>query len=129
MPNLCDYNNFCVLVRGNIVIIGHNRNQAAFKKCARFIKCITKIGGTTIDDAEYLDLDKPMYNLLQYNFNYSDTAGSLWFYSKHQSNTFNADIVQNKSKFKSLDYKAKLLGNAVKDGDNGTLQMQQLSCH
>ena len=116
MPNLCDYNNFCVLVRGNIVIIGHNRNQAAFKKCARFIKCITKIGGTTIDDA-------------QYNFNYSDTAGSLWFYSEDQSNTFNADIVQNKSKFKSLDYKAKLLGNAVKDGDNGTLQMQQLSCH
>ena len=122
MSNLCDYNNFYVLVRGN------NRNQAAFKKCARFIKCITKIGGTTIDDAEYLDL-KPMYNLLQYNFNYSDTAGSLWFYSKHQSNTFNADIVQNKSKFKSLNYKAKLLGNAVKDGDNGTLKMQQLPCH
>ena len=119
MSNLCDYNSFYVLVRGNIVLIGHNRNQAAFKKCARFIKCITKIGGTTIDDAEYLDL-KPMYNLLQYNFNYSDTAGSLWFYSKHQSNTFNADIVQNKSKFKSLDYK---------DGDNGTLKMQQLPCH
>ena len=79
MSNLCDYNSFYVLVRGNIVLIGHNRNQAAFKKCARFIKCITKIGGTTIDDAEYLDL-KPMYNLLQYNFNYSDTAGSLWFY-------------------------------------------------
>ena len=37
----------------------------AFKNCAPFTKCITKIDGVTIDDVEYLDLVMPMYNLLE----------------------------------------------------------------
>ena len=32
--------------------------------------CITTIDGTTIDDAEDLDLVMPMYNLLEYSSNY-----------------------------------------------------------
>ena len=38
---------------------------------------------TTIDDAEDLDLVMPMmpmYNLIEYSSNYSETTGSLWFY-------------------------------------------------
>ena len=50
--NLYDYNNVYILVRGNITIIGHQVTQVAFKNCAPFTKCITKINGTTIDDAE-----------------------------------------------------------------------------
>ena len=34
---------------------------------------------TTIDDAEDLDLVMPMYNLIEYSSNYSETTGSLWF--------------------------------------------------
>ena len=34
-----------------------------FKNVAQFIKFITKIDGTTIDEAEDLDLVMPMYNL------------------------------------------------------------------
>ena len=30
---------------------GKNQIQVAFKKCAQFTKCITKIDGTAIDDA------------------------------------------------------------------------------
>ena len=41
-----------------------------------------KIDGTTIHDAEVLDLFIPMYSLLEYSSNYSETAGSLWFCSK-----------------------------------------------
>ena len=33
-----------------------------------------------------------MCNLLEYSSNYSDTAGSLWFYSKDEATNFNADI-------------------------------------
>ena len=33
-------------------MIGHQATQIAFKNCAPFTKCITKIDGTTIDDAE-----------------------------------------------------------------------------
>ena len=62
--NLCDYNDAYILVRGNITIIGHQVTQEAFKNCAPFTKCIIKNDGTTIDDAEGLDLVMPMYNLI-----------------------------------------------------------------
>ena len=48
---LCDYNDFYILVRGDITIIRHQVTQVAFKNCAPFTKCITKIDETTIDDA------------------------------------------------------------------------------
>ena len=48
------------MVRGIITMIGHQATQIAFKNCAPFTKCITKIDGTTIDDAEDLDLVTPM---------------------------------------------------------------------
>ena len=66
--------------------------QAAFKNCAPFTKCTTKIDGTTIDDAEDLCLVIPMYNLIEYSSNYSKTTGSLWFYSKNEGNKFNSNI-------------------------------------
>ena len=69
--NLCDYNDPYILVRRNITITGHYlATQVAF----------TKIDGTTIDDAEDLDLVISMYNLLEYCSKYSETTGRLWFY-------------------------------------------------
>ena len=53
-----------------------------------------------------------MYNLIEYSSNYSETTGSLWFYSKDEVTNFNADITNNNN-FKSFEYKAKLLGNTV----------------
>ena len=41
-------------------------------------KCITKIDGTTTDDAEDLDLLISMYNLKEYSSNYSETTVGLW---------------------------------------------------
>ena len=64
--NLCDYNNLYTLVRGDITIIGHQATQAAFKNCAPPTKFITKIDGTTTDDAEDLDVVILMYNLIEY---------------------------------------------------------------
>ena len=65
--SLCDYSCSAayILVRGDLTIIWHNVTQAAFKNYASFIKCITKIEETTIDDAEDLDLVTPMYSLLE----------------------------------------------------------------
>ena len=67
--NLCDYNNAYILVRGDITIIVHQKTQVAFKNCVPFTKWITKVVGTTIDDAEDLDLAMPMYNLMEYSLN------------------------------------------------------------
>ena len=77
---LCDQNDAYILVTGDITITGDNGAEVAFKNCAPFIICITKIDGTTIDDAEDLNLVMPIYNLLDYSSNYSDTKGSSWFF-------------------------------------------------
>ena len=103
--NLCDYNNAYILVGGNSTIIGHQVTQVTFRNCAPFSKCIAKIDGTTIDDAEDLDLVIPMYNVIEYSPNYSKTTGSLWFHLKDEATDSNADIA-NTSNFKSLMYKA-----------------------
>ena len=115
--NLGDYSDAYILVRGDITIIGHQATQVAFKSSAPFTKCIIKIDGTTIDDTEDLDLVMPLHNLKEYSSNYSETTGSLWFYSKDEATDFNADIV-NDNNFKSFKYKAKLLGNTVAQADN-----------
>ena len=44
-----------------------------------------------------------MYNLIECSSNYSDTTGSLFFYSKDEATNFDADNANN-SAFKSFDY-------------------------
>ena len=53
-----------------------------FKNSSPFTHCINKINNTQIDDAEYIDIVMPMYNLIEYSDNYSRTSGSLWQYCK-----------------------------------------------
>ena len=48
-----------------------------------------------------------MYSLLEYCSNYSDTTGTLWFYSEDGATNYNNDIV-NTNNFKSFKCKAKL---------------------
>ena len=120
-PNLYDYDDAYILVTGHITIIGHQETQVAFKNCAPFTKCITKIDETTIDDAENLGLVTTMYNLIEYSSNYSEKSGSLWFYSKDEATNFHADIA-NTDNFKSFKYKAKLLGKTETDGVNGIVK-------
>ena len=59
--NLCDYNNAYILVRGDMTATAAGVTQVTFKNCAPITKCIKKIDGTTIDDAEDLKLVMPMY--------------------------------------------------------------------
>ena len=103
-----------LLVRGDIAIIAAPATQRAFKNCAPFTNCITKIDGTTIYDAEDLDLVMPIYNLIEYSSNYSETTGNLWFCLKDEATKLNLDIV-NTNDFKSFKYKTKLLGSTEAD--------------
>ena len=63
----------------------------------------------------------PMYNLIEYSSDYSETTGGLWFYSKDEATDLNADIA-NANNFKSFMYKAKLLENTEADRANGILK-------
>ena len=49
----------------------------SFKSNTPFVKCISKINETLIDNEEDLDVAIPMYNLLEYSKNYRKTTESL----------------------------------------------------
>ena len=109
--SLCDYADAYILVKGTITITGagddaaarraDKRNQAViFKNCARFTKCINKINGTEIDNAQNIDIVMPMYNLIEYSDNYLKTSGSLQQYYKDEPNDNLADSKSFKSKVK-----------------------------
>ena len=67
---------------------------------------------TTIYYGEDLDLVMPMYNLIEYTSNHSDTTDKLWFQSEEESPNFNGNVT-NTDAFKSVKYKAKLIKNTV----------------
>ena len=74
--SLCDYSDAYILTKGNIsvnnTVAANNTNKKViFKNCAPFTKCISKINNTQIDNAQYIDIVMPMYNLIEYSDNYS----------------------------------------------------------
>ena len=77
--SLCDYSDAYILVKWNITVSNNAGAGAAannigknviFKNCAPFTSCISKINNTQIDNAEYIDIVMPMYNLIQYSDNF-----------------------------------------------------------
>ena len=82
--SLCDYEDGYILLRVDIYVTAVPETQVAFKNCAPMTKCITKIE-EIIDDAEHLDVVMPMYSLIEYCSNYSETTKNLWVYSKDEA--------------------------------------------
>ena len=56
----------------------------------------------------------PMYNLIGYSDNYSDTSGSLWDFKRDEIIN-NADLT-NDNNSPSFKYKASIIGNTGNDG-------------
>ena len=81
--DLCDYSDTYILVTGNITVTGGDANtRVAFKNCALFTKSITHINDEHVDNADNLDIIMPMYNLIEYSDNYSDSSRSLWQFKR-----------------------------------------------
>ena len=89
--DLCDYTDTYIIVKGTMTITGAGdaaatrqadaRNKgAAFKNCAPFTKCISRINNTDRDNAKDIDIVMLMYNFIEYSDNYSKTSGSLYQY-------------------------------------------------
>ena len=119
--NLFDFSDAYILVKGTITITGARDNGAArqadernkgiiFKNCAPFVKCISRINNTEIDNAKDIDIVMPMYNLIEYCDNYSKTSGSLWQYYKNVPDNNLADS-------ESFKYKVKITGSTPADGN------------
>ena len=53
--------------------------KVIFKNCAPFTNCISRM---RLDDASYIDVVMPMYNLIEYSDNYLKISGILWQFYK-----------------------------------------------
>ena len=120
--DLCDYADAYILVNGTITVtaaagannIRDKKNRKLIlKNNAPFVSCITRINGELIEDADYLDIVMPMYNLLEYSKNYRKTIESLYNYYRDEltndkNNNFANRNVLNSNTFK---YKNKINGN------------------
>ena len=62
-----------------------------------------------------INIAMPMYNLIEYSNNYSDTSGSLWQF-KRDGIEGNLDLAANNSL--SFKCKSNFIGNTVADGTN-----------
>ena len=56
--------------------------QVMLKNCKPFTKCISQIANTQEDNAEYLDIEIPVYNLVEYSDNSAKASEILWQYHK-----------------------------------------------
>ena len=56
----------------------------------------------------------PMYNLIEYSDNYSDTSGGLWDFKRDEIDN-NANVT-NDDNARSFNYKASIISNTGNDG-------------
>ena len=105
--SICDYSDAYILVTGNITATSNNTaTQVIFKNCATFEKCRTEINETFVDEADFINITMPMYNLIEYSDNYSDTSGSLWQFKRDEIEG-NVDLAVNNSS--SYKYKSSFI--------------------
>ena len=124
----CDCNDAYILVKGNITVsntaadgaAANNTNKKViFKNCAPFTNSISKINNTQIDNAEYIDIAMPMYNLIEYSDNYSKTSGSLWKYCNEIPAVDDNGTIVNFNGANATDlfnFKTKITGQTNDDG-------------
>ena len=88
----CDYSDAYLLLKGIITVantavagqVANNANKRViFKNCVPFTSCIRRIYNTWVDYAQYIDVDMPVYNSIEYSDNYSKTSGIVWQYCRH----------------------------------------------
>ena len=124
--SFCRYSDACILFKGNITVnniaaggaaAANNTNkEVIFKNGAPFINCISKINITQIDNAEYIDVVMPIYNVIEYKYNYSKTSGILCQYCKDiraindDENIVSFDGNNDSDSFK---FKAKITGQTI----------------
>ena len=69
-----------------------------------------------IDTPQDIDIVMPMYNVIEYSDNYSETSGSLWQYYKSDPNN-------NLANSESFKYKAKITGKTPNNGNTKDVEI------
>ena len=89
-----------------------------------FTSCISRINDTQIDDAQYVDVVMPSYNLIEYSDSYSKTSGILFQYFRDVPAIDNDGDVTDFTEANVTDLlnlKTKLTGQT---GDSGTKNVE-----
>ena len=95
--SFCDYSDAFILVTGNITVAANNNTDVAFKNCAPFSTCATKINDVFVGEANHIYIAMPMYNLIDCSDNYSNTSGNLWQFERDEVPANNADLTIDNS--------------------------------
>ena len=70
---LCDYSDAYIPAKGNLTVnntsadgaaANNNTKKVIFKNCAPFTSCINKTNNEQIENAQYIDIVLPTYNLI-----------------------------------------------------------------
>ena len=77
---------------------------------------MSKINNTYIDNAQDIKIVMAIYNMIEYNNNYSKTSGSLWQYYKDDPN----DNITRSESFKS---KIKITGKTSAAGNTKDVEI------
>ena len=105
--SLCDYSDAYILVTGDFTATPNNAaTQVVFKNCAPFKDCRTEINDIFVAYADFINITMPMYSLIEYSDNYSDTSGSLWNFKRDEID--NNAYVTNDNNASSFNYKASI---------------------
>ena len=75
-----------------------------------------QINDIFVDEANHIYIAMPMYNLIEYSDNYSDTSGSLWQFKRDEVPANNADLT-DLTNSQSFKYKAVLVGKTANEND------------
>ena len=95
--SLCDYSDAFILVTGNITVEANDNTDVAFKNCTPLSTCTTNINDVFVGEANHIYIAMPMYNLIEYSDNYSDTSGSLWQFKIDKVPANDADLAIDNS--------------------------------
>ena len=132
--SLCNYSDAYILVNGKTKVDNTttaaaptNKNKKLiFKNGAPFTNWISKINNTQADNAEYIDIVMPMYNLIEYSDDFFKTSGSLWQYCKDiQAVNDDGNIVDfnGANATDSFNFKIKMTDQTDDDGEIANIEI------
>ena len=127
--SLGDYSDAYILVTGDLTATGGDgHTRIAFKNCAPSTKYLNHINNENVDNADNLDIIMPIYNLIEYSDNYSDTSGSLWQIKRDERRVKNAGNSDNIStaNSRSLKYKS-IFFKPLEVADNGVFKDMKIA--
>ena len=131
--SLCDYSDTYIIVKGNVTVNNNAGDSNAannigkkviFKNCAPFTSCISKINNEQIENAQYIDIVMPMYNLIEYSDNHSKTSGNLWQYCKEIPAINDGGAIVNfngANTTDSFNFKTKITGQTADYNNDGNI--------